>query len=183
MFFAQNANAINLKLFFNFILWFSSWMISAWREEELRLRPRKIKMQMKNLRKTWEVEVYVLFQSPAHSKSAATTAPTIGLRRSARPVSSESQWNYATWNSNLRENDITSRAVSLLRNQQSEFPRLIAHDGIQSTSSNTLLENFRLAFDEYAFIVTSLLLSDAQAVCLRALRNCYFIYRLIVICF
>ena len=94
-----------------------------------------------------------------------------------------SQTKYATWNSNLRENDITSWAVSLLRNQQSEFPRLIAHDGIQSTSSNTLLENFRLAFDEYAFIVTSLLLSDAQAlVCLRALRNCYFIHRLIVIC-
>ena len=30
----------------------------------------------------------------------------------------------------LAKKDITSRAVSLLRNQQIEFPRLIAHDAI-----------------------------------------------------
>ena len=64
-------------------------MISAWREEKHRFRLRKLKMQMKNLRKIWEVEVYVLFQSPAHSKLGVTTVPTTGLQHSALPVSIE----------------------------------------------------------------------------------------------
>lgn len=63
--------------------------------------------------------------------------------------------------SNIRENDITSRAVSLLRKQQIEFPRLIAHDAIQSTQLKTLLEKLRMAFDEYAFSLSSFdVLSD-----------------------
>jgi|AraCvinosormetaG_1042628.scaffolds.fasta_scaffold42658_1 hypothetical protein len=78
----------------------------------------------------------------------------------------------------LEKNDITSRAVSLLRKQQIEFPRLIAHDAIQSSSFKTLLENLRLASDEYAFGVSSFdALSDDMtkwSIYVLALGNCLF---------